>query len=220
MRKLTNKIPFSISFNKIIMKNIFLVFVCLFIANLSQAQHDHKSQNASPKKVLPPEVQIKIALLAAPEDQREGAMVYGYNQKKEFVVLREGTNNTICLAPNIGQAGLYAYAYPKSMDPFMARGRELIAQGKRKERDAIREAEIKAGTLSYPLEPTILYGYYGGTEEVNMETGEIKDAKRRYVIYMPYATAETIGISDKQGLPGMPWLMGAGTYKAHIMITP
>ena len=52
------------------------------------------------------EIQIKTALMAAPEDKRAGAMVYGYNAKGEFVVLRKGTNEMICLADNPNQKGL------------------------------------------------------------------------------------------------------------------
>jgi len=172
------------------------------------------------KEPLSSELQIKIAVLAAPPEFRDGVKVYGYNENHEFVVLREGTNGYICLAPNYKEAGLYAYCYPVSLEPFMARGRELIAEGKRKERDKIREEEFKAGKLSIPQTPSILYGYYGSYNQLDKETGEIADAKRRYVIYMPYAKAADIGLSNKPNNLGMPWLMDEGSYKAHIMITP
>lgn len=172
------------------------------------------------KEILPTDLQIKIAVQAAPVDQRDGAKVYGYNEKGTLVVLREGSNNMVCLAPNINQSGLYAYAYPKSLDPFMARGRELIEQGKRKEKDVLREQEIKSGKLSMPQGQSILYGYFGKDEDLDHSTGEIKNAKRRYVIYVPYATAASIGLPNAPALPGMPWLMDEGSYKAHIMINP
>ena len=41
--------------------------------------------------------QIKIAVLAAPENQREGAKVWGYNDEGKLVVIREGTNSTVCI---------------------------------------------------------------------------------------------------------------------------
>jgi hypothetical protein len=40
------------------------------------------------------EVQIATAVLAAPENLREKAMVYGYSEKGEFVVLRSGAAPT------------------------------------------------------------------------------------------------------------------------------
>lgn len=175
---------------------------------------------AQDKKILAPELQIKIAVQAAPAEFRAEAKVYGYDQEGNFVTLREGSNGYICLAPDYKMAVYYAYCYPESLEPLMARGRELIAQGKRKERDKIREQEFKEGKLSIPQTPSTLYGYWGPAKDVNMETGEIKDAKRRYVIYVPFAKASDLGLSNKHNNLGMPWLMDEGTYKAHIMITP
>src|SRR5687768_11503733 len=53
-----------------------------------------KSQNLIPEA----EAQIKAAVLAAPADKRQQAMVYGYNKNKELVVLRKGSNELVCLA--------------------------------------------------------------------------------------------------------------------------
>lgn len=172
------------------------------------------------KEALSKELQIKIAVLAAPAEFRDSATVYGYDEEHNFVTLRQGSNGYICLAPNYKEAALYAYCYPVSLEPFMARGRELIAEGKRKERDKIREEEFKAGKLAIPQMPSMLYGYYGSYQQLDKETGEIADAKRRYVIYMPYAKASDMGLSSKPNNLGMPWLMDEGSYKAHIMITP
>jgi len=61
------------------------------------------------------EIQIKGAILAAPEAKRAGAMVYGYNAKGEFVVLRKGTNEIICLADNPNQKGFSVSCYHKGM---------------------------------------------------------------------------------------------------------
>lgn len=195
------------------MKTLFLsAFLMLWLS--AGAQQAPKS--------LSKDVRVKVALMAAPEEKRPGATVYGYSAKGEFVMLREGSNDFICLAPDISKGGstLQAYAYPKSLDPFMARGRELIAQGKLAERDSIREAEIKAGKLHMPQTPTTLYAYSGERENLDPQTGEIRDAKRRYVVYIPYAKAADLGLSNKPAAPGMPWLMDEGTYRAHIMINP
>lgn len=176
---------------------------------------------AQQKKEIPaPELQIKIATQAAPAEFRAGAKVYGYDSNGKFVTLREGTNGYICLAPDYTMSMYYAYCYPESLEPFMARGRELIADGKRKERDDIREKEFKEGKLFIPQHPTTLYGYWGSAEKVNPETGEMADAKRRYVIYMPFAKAADLGLSNQPNNLGTPWLMDEGSYKAHIMITP
>lgn len=175
---------------------------------------------AQTKEVPSADLQIKIAVQAAPVEFREHAKVYGYDTEGQFTTLREGSNGYICLAPDYKMAVYYAYCYPESLEPLMARGRELIAQGKRKERDEIREQEFKDGKLSIPQTPTTLYGYWGEAKNVDPATGEIKDAKRRYVIYVPFAKAADLGLSNKPNNIGMPWLMGEGSYKAHIMITP
>ena len=76
------------------------------------------------------EVQLKTAVLAAPEEKRAGAMVYGYDAKGKFVVLRKGSNEIICLADNPTQKGFSVSCYHQDLEPFMARGRELKDAGK------------------------------------------------------------------------------------------
>ncbi|MHA6281044.1 hypothetical protein ACXYMT_12765 [Salinimicrobium sp. CAU 1759] len=56
--------------------------------------------------VLPAEIQIKTASLAAPEELREGVMVYGFNEKGEMVVLKKGTNHLVCLADDPNKEGI------------------------------------------------------------------------------------------------------------------
>lgn len=170
---------------------------------------------------IPAEIQIKGALLASPADQRDGAMVYGYGPKGEWVVLRKGTNAMVCLADNPQQDGFSASCYQKDLDPFMARGRELKAAGKgQQEIFDIREQEVKAGKLIMPKQPTTLYVYSASKENYNPKTGEVSKGEFRYVVYVPYATAESTGLPLKPEAPGMPWLMNPGTHRAHIMINP
>lgn len=172
-------------------------------------------------KIYPEELQVKTAVLAAPTDKRDSATVYGYNQKGEFILLREGKNDLVCLADNPKYKGISVSCYFNQLEPFMARGRELTAEGKNfKQKMDTRAAEIESGQLKMPLTPTILYAYWGSEEEYDMTTGELKDALRRYVVYIPYATGESTGLPVKPDVPGMPWLMDAGTHKAHIMINP
>jgi len=169
------------------------------------------------------EIQIKTAVLAAPTASRDGAMVYGYNEKSEFVVLRKGTNEMVCLADNPEQDNFSASCYHKDLDPFMERGRELKKQGKSpKEILEQREADVKGGKFKMPAQPTTLYVFYAPQANYNSQTGEVKDGRFRYVVYIPYATAETTGLPLKPNAedPGMPWLMDPGTHRAHIMITP
>ncbi|MBL7876868.1 MAG: hypothetical protein JNL53_14465 [Cyclobacteriaceae bacterium] len=167
------------------------------------------------------DIQIKTAVLAAPEDKRAGAMVYGYDTKGEFVVLRKGTNEMICLADNPNQAGLSVSCYHKDLEPFMARGRELKAEGKSfQETFDIREAEAKSGKLIMPKQASNLQVYSAKAEDYNATTGEVMKGSFRYVVYIPWATAASTGLPIKPEAPGMPWIMDPGTHRAHIMINP
>ncbi len=172
-------------------------------------------------KILPKDIQIKTAVLAAPEMYREDATVLGYNQEGRLVTLREGNNGMVCLADDPNKAGISVACYGAELEPFMARGRELVAEGKsNEEKQQIRKAEIEAGTLKMPEEPAMVYVLAGEENDYSAETGELLKSKIRYVIYKPYMTGESTGLPTKPQAPGMPWLMDAGTHRSHIMITP
>ena len=167
------------------------------------------------------EEQIKMAVLAAPEGERQGAHVYGYNEAGEMVTLREGTNNFVVRADNPNQEGFEVVSYPKDVEPFMARGRELRAEGKNRGQVLqIREEEMMKGTLQKPKYGSTLAIYYGKDARYNSETDALEGGKFRYVIYTPLATAETTGLPEKPNAKGHPWVMFPGLYRAHIMITP
>ena len=165
--------------------------------------------------------QIASAILAAPLEAREEAMVYGYSDSGEFMMLREGNNDFICIADNPEKEGFQVVSYHKSLEPMMARGRELEADGKsREEKEEIRSKEAKTGKMSIPETPATLHIYYGENAYFNEETGEIENGKYRYVVYIPYATQETTGLPLAPNESSHPWLMFPGRYNAHIMITP
>jgi len=165
--------------------------------------------------------QIASAILAAPQEAREDAMVYGYSESGEFMMLREGSNEFICVADNPAKKGFQVVSYHKSLDPMMERGRELNAEGKsREEKEEIREKEAASGEMTLPKAPATLHIFYGENAYFNEETGAIDNGKYRYVVYIPYATQETTGLSLAPNESSHPWLMFPGRYNAHIMITP
>lgn len=166
------------------------------------------------------EALVATALMAAPEESRSGCKVIGYNMAGEFVTFKEGTNEFIVLVDNPKQDGFNAACYHKDLEPFMARGRALKAEGKKgQEIFDIREEEVKAGKLKIPTGAT-LHIYYGPETMYNPETLKVKDAKLRYVVYMPYATAESTGLPEAPFAANHPWIMNPGTHRAHIMISP
>ena len=72
---------------------------------------------------------ISSALLPLPEAYRDGATVLGYGEDGMVSVVREGNNGMYCLADKPGDERFQAVCYHESLEPFMARGRELRAQG-------------------------------------------------------------------------------------------
>ncbi len=192
------------------MKTLYTTLVLLISLSSGYAQN-------VPSK----EVQIKTALLAAPSEFREKAMVYGYSEKGEFIVLRKGDNEMICLADDPNQAGLNVSCYHKDLEPFMARGRELKKEGKSFQQIFdIREAEAKSKKLVMPKDGATLFVFTADDANFDRSTGEVKDGNLRYVVYIPWATAESTGLPLKPEAPGMPWIMDPGTHRAHIMINP
>lgn len=193
------------------MKTTFLTFSILFACFFSLAQ------SVIPSAVI----QIQTAVLAAPADKREKSTVLGYNERGEFVELRKGTNEIICLADDPKVPGLSVAAYHQDLDPFMKRGRDLRFSGKSaKEATELRDEDVKTGKLLMPKQPTTLYVYTAKEENYDANTGNVKDGFLRYVIYVPYATAQSTGLPTKPDVAGMPWLMDPGSHRAHIMITP
>jgi hypothetical protein len=172
----------------------------------------------APAEVPPPDTQIAAAVLAAPADLREGAAVLGYDSQGKLVKLREGKNEMICIANNPSKTGFSVACYHRDLEPYMARGRELLAQNVTgQKRNEIRWKEVADGKLSMTREPRTLYVLTGTAFDGS--SGKVTDAYLRWVIYVPFATPESTGLSTKSS-ENAPWLMFPGTAGAHIMINP
>jgi hypothetical protein len=164
------------------------------------------------------EVQIAGAVLAAPAELRDGAMVLGFDGQGSRMKLREGKNEMICLASDPAKATFESDCYHKDLEPFMARGRELLAQKVTgAKRNEIRNKEVEEGKLPMSRQPRTLYVLTGSSFDA--ATGKVENSYLRWVIYVPFATPQTTGLSTKAS-DGAPWLMSSGTAAAHIMIDP
>ncbi len=178
----------------------YLLALLTFIIFETQAQIPNSDQ------------QIAEAVLPLDEGDRDGATVMGFDAESNIFLLRKGTNKLICLADDPNNKGFSVACYHEDLEPFMERGRTLRAQGKdRGEVEKIREEEAKAGKLKMPEKASTLYVMSGVDKE---------SANLRWVVYIPWATAETTGLPIKPLVAGGPWIMFPGTYRAHIMITP
>lgn len=174
----------------------------------------------APAPVLTVEEQITVAVLPLPADLRAGATVLGYGADGKLTPLRTGTGEMTCLAPNRAIARFHVACYHNSLEPFMARGRALRASGVNGDAvDSARFREVKAGQLAVPKGPASLYSLTGDWSTLDASSLTAKEARRLFVVYIPFATSKTTGLSDKPAR-GTPWIMGAGTPKAHIMFVP
>ena len=194
--------------------NVARCTVALFVATATVTVTVAAAQELPSK-----DVQIAGAVMAAPEDRRAGATVLGWDAAGKVVTLRTGTNDQVCVADNPKVDGFNVACYHKDLDPFMARGRELTAQGVTEDttRDATRWKEIDAGTLAMPKETRTLAVTTGKAFDV--ATGQVIDAYTRWVLYVPHATGASTGLPTTPAA-GVPWLMDPGTAGAHIMISP
>ena len=197
-----------------------LTFVA-FVSAGAQAPAGAPAGGSTSAKVIPAEQQIAAAVLPLPAHLRADATVLGYAQNGQLVTLRKGTGAMTCLASNPATQQFHVACYHKSLEPFMARGRELRAQHQsftREQVDSVRFLEARAGKLKLPKEPAALYSLTGGSFDAAAQTAN--GARPLFVIYVPFATAESTGLSARPAGPGVPWIMGGGTPKAHIMFTP
>ena len=165
------------------------------------------------------EKQIHAAVSPAPQPMQEGATVLGYSDQMELMTLRDGSNELTCLADTPGDDRFHVACYHNDLEPFMERGRELSAEGHTSaEVREIRQAEIENGTLPMPEKPMALYSLTGNADAWDYETDTLQSARPLYVVYVPYATLESTGISASPASEGAPWLMDPGKPWAHIMI--
>jgi hypothetical protein len=167
-----------------------------------------------------PARQIAAAVSPLPEPMQKGARVLGYDSNGKLVPLRAGTNDMTCLADNPSGKQFHVACYHKSLEPFMARGRALHAMKKSNEAiDSVRMSDIKTGRYAMPSRPAALYQYFASRDSVDASTGTVRGAQYLYVVYMPYASYKTTGITEAP-MEGGPWIMYPGKPWAHVMIAP
>ena len=171
-------------------------------------------------QALPPvDQQIAAAVIALPKDMRDGAGVMGYKVAGKLELLRPVKNGMLCLADDPAEKQFHVSCYHNSMEPFMARGRALRAAGTTAAQvDTVRFAEVKAGKIKMPTAPASLYQLFADVNDFNGATASVSKPRSLFVVYVPFATEMSTGLSAKSSEKG-PWLMFPGTPKAHIMFT-
>jgi hypothetical protein len=143
----------------------------------------------------------------------------GYRTSGKLELLRASKNGMLCLANDPAEKSFHTSCYHESMEPFMARGRALRAAGtKGVQVDTVRFAEVKAGKLKMPTAPASLYQVFAPVNDFTIATGTVSKAEALFVVYVPFATEQSTGLSATPSDKG-PWLMLGGTPKAHIMFS-
>jgi hypothetical protein len=190
-------------------------FSRIAVAALAVAPTLLAAQAAPPPPVAQ---QIAAAVQPLPAPMRDGATVLGYKTGTKLEVIREGTNGMRCLALYVVRPDFHVACYHDGLEAFMARGRELRDGGMTNARqvDSTRFAEITSGKLKMPAQGA-LYTLTGRKDTFNPATGAITGAQQLTVLYIPFATTATTGLPST-GSAGGPWLMNAGTAKAHVMM--
>lgn len=193
------------------MKYVITVAAAVLIPATAAAQ-------AQRVEVLPPAQQISLAVLPAPAGFREASTVLGYRPDGQLVRLRLGDNGILCLADDPKEPRFHASCYHESLEPFMARGREIrrIHGNKRELTDSLRLADIRAGRIKMPAN-AVLYQIFAADDSVDVATATIKSPSYLDVVYMPGATTKSTGFTT-DAMRGTPWLMYPGKPWAHIMI--
>ena len=157
-----------------------------------------------------PAADIERALLAAPRNMRDGAMVIKWKADGSYDTLRPGTNRLVCYDQS-GDPGEAPFAIQCTSVGNLDR----VKQNKeieRKEADRkVREglfAELESkGTRVKPEFGSVFYSMNGKDQE---------SARLHVTIAVPGATTATLGLPDNPKMGGA-WIMNAGTSTAHIM---
>lgn len=162
--------------------------------------------------------QVAEATQAAPADMRDGATVLGYRGSKTLQVIRPGTGELVCHADDSDQEGIIVACYHKSLEPFMAWGRDLRVRGVMgRQRQQQRIQDARDGKFKVPDQAAVLYVLNASEGSWDASAGSFEGARVRMVLYVPGATQETLGISE-QPSRGWAWLMMPGTAATHIML--
>jgi hypothetical protein len=156
---------------------------------------------------------VAQAVLPLPEDLRDGAAVYRYDDDTgERIVLRGGTNHVECQPKN---ADGFTRCESVLMGPRRDLAAKLTAEGIEGDdlQGALAEAEA-AGEIEPVPFGTMLYRHYDNGDRI----------QRLWVVRLPNATSDQLAMptasqrdSSLAGM-GLPWMMREGTENAHLMI--
>src|SRR5438477_278068 len=152
--------------------------------------------------------EIEKALLPAPRNLKDAAIVIKWKSDYTYDTLKKGTNRLVCYDLS-GRPGHQPFTVectsPANLDR-VAQALKIEASG---DKDAVRaafDAAEKAGTWKKPEFGSVWIHLMGPDQE---------HARPHTTIAVPGATAQSLGLPDS-AKEGGAWIMNAGTSLAHI----
>jgi len=152
---------------------------------------------------------IAVAVLAAPENMREGATVIKWKADHTYDTLRKGTNRLVCYDRSGFplQAAFSLECTSIANVDRVAQNMKAEALGDKMKSEAMLNSQEKDGTRVKPEYGSVWYHLMGPDRE---------HARTHMTIAVPGATMQTIGLPEN-GKQGGVWIMNAGTTTAHLM---
>jgi len=153
---------------------------------------------------------IDTAVLAAPPQMKDGAMVIKWKPDYTYDTLRKGTNKLVCFDKS-GMPGQQAFSIECTSQaniPRVAQNLKFEAEPDRAKRTAAIAAADKDGTRIKAEYGSVWFHVMGASKEA---------ARNHKTIALPGATAASTGLPDN-GNAGGAWVMQAGTSEAHLMV--
>jgi hypothetical protein len=160
------------------------------------------------------------AVLPLPAPLRGGATVVRLDASFQPEVLRNGSNGMVCIADRPNDDAFDVRCYRDTFIPVVYRAFQLGYQVSGEKVGA----EIKAGRLQVPSEPTAGYrclGPIAGFDAVRQSVDSRIECWQS--IHFPFRTAAELGLPDEADVPEAqqrttPYVMSSGNYWAHVMI--
>lgn len=157
-----------------------------------------------------PAANIETALLAAPRNARDGAMVIKWKADGTYDTLRPGTNRLVCY----DQSGDPGEA-PFAVQCTSVGNLERVKQNKEYERKEA-DRKVREGLLAELESSGKRVKPEFGSVWYSMNGKDQASARLHVTIAVPGATTATLGLPDNPKMGGA-WIMNAGTSTAHIM---
>jgi len=192
------------------MKRIALLAICALALSTSAFAQRGAPAPAAPLEPGASQADVDKALMAAPDQLKNGATVIKWNaDHQSYTTLRKGSNNLVCYDRS-GFPEQQAFSTECTAMANLDRVKQNLkfeALGDRmKTQEAIKAAE-KDGTRVKPEFGSVFYHAMGNDAE---------HVRHHMTVAVPGATSQSMGLPDN-GRAGTVWIMDAGTTGAHLM---